>query len=1475
MARLAAERLDMGSQAVALYKRVLEEEPSSPSALDALEKQAERDKDFATVAEVLERRVAIATDDAARLVVLQKLGSIYSERLHDPAKAMTAWRRVLAVQPGHSKALRVLRDSYLAIGDYDGLSELYAQNKDWEGLVEVLSGAADKATDPELKIALSFRCAAIYVEQLRTPERAFRSYERVLSVRPDDARAAAALVPLYEKDEKWGRLPPLYVILLAQTLDVTERLGLCVRLAYVTGQQLQDRPAAFAWARRAYELAPDRDGALAAFEKSARSAGQWPGFVDALNERLASLESSVEGTRGSRRKKKKERANGELGRREQLRSLRGKLAEAYAREMGRVDEAVSTYRGLVEEDDADDDIVHTLDHLLRETDRRDDLRWLFDVRIERANTALKLDLLAEWAMLEEEAFGAPERAVTLHRRMLQIVPQHGGALRALARLLRAQGDAEGAVEVIAIDRDQREGAERAAREIEMAQLLLSPLAKHAEAVAACERALALSPNDPRAVEVVEQLLSVATTRARAAAILEQAYDQTGAARKQVDVLEVMVATSASRDDRMALYSRLADVHEGKLDDVVAAFDVVARAAGEFSTELALWDRLSGLSARTGRAQDFVDAIVSVLPPEGETGFSEHVEGDHAERAATLFDEKLGDVDRARPYLERILSKQPNNERAFQRLRQILTTREQWAELATLYERVVAATADAHRRAELLSEVALVAEEITDDRPRAIAYYERILEIEPVHERALRALESLYASEGHWDRLARLHERRLQGATGEERLDLEQRLGTLLFTKLGDAAGALSYLEHVLRERPSSTEARRLVEKILEVPELRSQAAIVLEAVYTERDEVADLVRVLEIHLEFATGLDERRDLLRRVAELRDERLRDDAGALEAFARLLPLDPDDARARQRTLEVARRTNALERASAVLTATAAAASAPVPRADILMDLAKLCENQLGDVARADAVYRQVLTLAPDDASIVLPACRALERIYASAGDNRQLCDMLRMQVHLEDDAAARRELRGRIGELCETVLDDPSGAIDAWRARLDDDPADAQALSALDRLYERTQRWRELVDVMRARERLIDDKAARRTLLVRIATTLAEKLADTDQAIAAYRAVVDDFGADRASLSSLASLYEIADRWSDLAEALETHLGLAESSADKLAILTRRGVVRQKRLSDFPAAIEAYRQALVLEPSDAASRAALEGMLEDASARREAAAILKPLYETDGLHQKLLRVLEIEAAHADSPQDKLATIAQAAGVAEGPLNDPALALSYTAKGLLEALEEPDLAGWIQRAERLASSTGKYAELVELLRSVSDQIQDGDLRLAVTLRIAARAQRPLADSALDLDFYARALDLRGDDRRALVALESLYERTGEYAALLVVVKRRADAAENEAERKELLFKQARLCDDKMADPRAAISVYEQILDVGLDAEAIRALERLYAGAERWGEFDGPVRAADCGTGCVQRATGGAAPCPRHSPRNTHWRD
>ena len=1420
MARIASDRIDRGADATKLYKLILAEDPDDAGALDALEKQAERDKDFATVAEVLERRVEVADDPNVRLTLLQKLGSVYADRLQDHASALRVWRRVLDLSPGHVKALRILRESYLAMNDFAGLTELYGAANDWEGLVEVLSSTADRTNDTQAKIELSYRCAEVYEEKLGQPERAFRSYERVLAVKPDDKRAASALVPLYEADEKWARLPALYEVLLQHTKDEAEQRGLYEKLADVTGNRLADKASAFRYARKAFELAPSEPKAIAELEKWARSSGEWAGLAEAIQERLQKANTSSEETR----------------------QLRMRLAEVSAVHAGRTEDAIQAYRDLIEANPEDEVAIAGLDRLLRTSpDKRDDLRWLFRLRVDRAEGKTAAPLLAEWALLEEEAFAAQDKATELYEELLSIDPDHVGALRALSRLLLAQGQPERAAEMIQRERDLDGGENRIARELDLARLYLGPLRKPREALAAARRVLEAVPHDQQAISVVEELLPMAETRKDASILLEQAYASSQQWSKQGDVLAVLIATAPSKQDRLGLHLRLAEVKQ-KMGDVAGAFDVIARAAQDNPAELELWDQLSVLANKTHQTQRFLDAIAQAVPETGETGLPVEVELDLAERAATLYDENLGEIDRATPYLERILARDPGRESAFVRLKQILTTRERWKDLEALYERTLAATSDPSRRADFLTEVALIAEEITGDTNKAIHYYERILEIEPGNDQAIFALDKLYQSHERWQNLADLLKRRVELAGSTQGTAVKLRLGTLLFHRIGDPKSALDYLEEVVLADSSIREAREMVEKCLTHPDLRQRAAIILEGVYAEREETRDLVRVLEVRLEFVTDDVEKRELLRRIAELRDERLTDDKGSFEVYAKLLPLSPGDVEARTRYLEIAARLDRLNDAADVLLIAAKNADSPQPRAEILGDVAKLFEDT-DQIDRAESVYRQVLDLAPDDPSIALPATRSLERIYTGRGKHKELAEVLKAQVKLEENADVRRELQARLGTVSEEVLGDDAAAIAAWKARLEDDPGDQQALAALDRLYQRAGDHRNLVEILRTREQQADDAETRKTLMTRAAQTL-EQLGDVDEAILAYRAVLDDFGADRNVLAHLAALYEKGERWRDLTETLETDLALAPDN-DRVALLTRIGDVKRTKLEEIVDAIEAYRQALTIDPSATGAREALEALLEHEGARLEAAEILRPLYESTGEDAKLLKVLDIQIENEGSLDGRLELLARAATVCEGTLNDHARAFAYTSRGLKEAAPEPMLDAWIERAERLTSRSGQNAELVELYRGVVPEILDEEKQVGVILRIAELARGRLNDAALAKEYFQKALELRPDDARALEALEALeglYEEAGEHEHLLEVLKRRADLAASDDEKRIILYKEAKIEGDDLQDRSRAIATYEQILDLGFDATArgaIEALEHLYAAEKRWDDL------------------------------------
>ena len=231
------------------------------------------------------------------------------------------------------------------------------------------------------------------------------------------------------------------------------------------------------------------------------------------------------------------------------------------------------------------------------------------------------------------------------------------------------------------------------------------------------------------------------------------------------------------------------------------------------------------------------------------------------------------------------------------------------------------------------------------------------------------------------------------------------------------------------------------------------------------------------------------------------------------------------------------------------------APLPRAEILMDVGAPLR---GAHARRLAGRGG---LSPD------PRAGPRRRGHRAAGVPRARGDLhgLGRQPPPGGGAAgcrsrwkttprAKRELRGRLADLCETVIDDPKGAIDAWRARLDDDAGDTQALSALDRLYDKTGSWRELVDVLRARERAADDRATRGA-----SCSFARRgpwPTSSPGCARGHPGGVPGGGrtisaaTERRSARSATCSTEIVDRWQDLADTLEADLALADSAADKL-------------------------------------------------------------------------------------------------------------------------------------------------------------------------------------------------------------------------------------------------------------------------------------------------------------------------------------
>ncbi|MCB9626668.1 MAG: tetratricopeptide repeat protein [Sandaracinaceae bacterium] len=1421
LAQIAGERLHKHADAIALWKEVLAEAPDTPGALDALEKLAEREKDWDSLADVLERRIDEAADDAERIKLLQKLGPIHSDHRGDPAGAARAWQRVLVIEPKNGRALRTLREAFIGARDWAGLESLYAEANDWEGLVEVLGNAADRTDDVELKKELSFRAAHLYENQIGEPHRAFRNYERVLSVDSENVQAATALAPIYEKEEKWPRLVGL-LELLARNSDTSadggaERLSLLERLRILCLTQLGDTAAAFRHAAEAYRLAPADADTRTAVAETAERAGAYAPLLELYRERVAAPDIDA----------------GEKT------ELRRRIASVAGEKLGATGEAIVELKQILAEDPRDVEALDVLGRLYRVEGKSAELRELYDHRLAHTEApSERWVLLTEVAELEEHLLEQPDAAAARYRAILEIDPMDADSLRALDRLASAAGRWE---EVSAMLERRRELAEAGSSEagqlaLRHADVLRTFLARPAEAVEAYAVALKADPGNEACVRGLEALLEAddGTLALRLGRVLEPAYTRKGEFKKVNDILERRLAAATDEEEIRTLRLRLAELAATELGDADGAYRALEAAFLDRPSDVELWDRLAGAAEQAGKHEELAVAYSTAIEAGG-LGNMDVL--DLSRRTADLYEIVLNRPDSAEPFHKRVLSDDPVNERSFVALKELYTNRERWDDLQALYRNRIAETIDAEQKRELLLQVCFLFEELLEDFPKAIQYYQEVLELTPDHAPTRKALDRLYRKTDRYRDLAALRREDLDRASGAERIDITFELGEIAETRLDQPVQAVDYYEQVLLDAPTHMRAQEALERLMTEPSQRQRVASILEPLYSEQGAYPQLVRALEVQLEDVRDAGARVALLTRIGEVNEERLQDVDRAFGAYARAVEADPSERGIREVLARLATIRDAQRERAAVLERAIESVNEPYLSGELLLEVARLWDEEEGDPANAERAYQRLIAVDPENPDNVIPASQALERIHLGAENYGALADDLRRQIRFEHDVEQRGGLLVRLAELLETTLNDRRGAIDAHREQLENAPDDVNALRALERLYETESQWQNLVGVLQNRDALTDDPDEQRVIARRVGEVYALRLGDLDNAIVAYNDVLGRFGADAAAYDALVKLYTETEKWDDLLEVREQQLELVSEPADMAELRFAAAELMRLRTQQVDRAIEAYGEVLATVPGHAGAINALEEIVTDPDghARVEAARVLVPHYQANALYAELINGLEV-VAESDDPVERLEALRQAAEVAEIGVSDTTQAFGLMGRAVRAGVAEDDLGAMVSDYGRLAEKSEQWAPYVATLRDVAPDIMDGDLQVNVMMTIAAAARDRLADIDMARLYYRRVLEQRPDYGAALDALQVLQAEAGDYVALLETLRRKTEVAETPTERVALLLEQARISEEALEDVRSAIDALEAVvLEDERHAEAYAKLESLYARADR----------------------------------------
>ena len=1429
LAKIAGERLQKNADAIALWREVIEDDEGTPGALDALEKLAEREKDYVTVADVLERRVLRAADVQEQIKILQRLGSLYTEQHNDSERAAAAWKRVLEIEPKNGRAVRTLREMYLGVQDFNALEDLYVELKDWEGLVDVLGTAADKSTDVATKLRLSFRAAEIFEIEIGEPARAVRAYERVLAADPKNIQAAKSLVAIYEREPKWSKLAPLYELLWTTFNEEATDPGQDEKVALASrAQQLafeaRDDKNAMRYAVAAFELDPTAPELRDALELVATKSNQAKALVDVYRNRLLALDApSDEGL-----------------------WLRRRIANLALEKLRADDIAIEQLRAVVEIEPNDTDATSTLERLFRNAGRNEDQRSLYVHRIEYAQSdSEKWMLLGELAKLEEDKLNDATSAAARYRAMLEIEPSDADTMLAIERLAKARNDFREVAEMVERRREgTTDGAARETLTMALANLYITHLNESERGMDALADILSENPTHTAAIQALEALPRTVPAQAeRIEELLESSYIATSNYRELLKLLDTRRARATDAGDKREIQLRMADIYADQLNDEEGAYRTLESLFFDAPGDIDIVERLERTAERAKKQEALALAYATVIDASADS-LDSNDSLELSRRATRLYTDVLGKAELAEPLLHRILAVDPLDDAAYGQLKELFTNAERWQDLQKLYAARIEQTTDESQRLELLMQVCFLFEEILDDAVQAIQSYERVVELAPDAESARRALERLYRREKHFDKLAAMLANEAEGLSGAERSERLLTLAKVLERDLNNRARAVDELEAALSETPSHEAVQDALHRLMANVELRARIATLLEPVYESDGKWARLAEVLEVLLNEAADVADQMSLLQRIAEIHEVRLSDSASALRALARAVAIDPADTHVREELARIAVAREAFgEHAAALEVAVSNAANADV-KGEVLFELATLVDQQLQSAERAEKLFSELIRVDAGHHEHVLAASRALERIHLGAQNYAGLAVDLRLQIEHETTDTARRDLRAKLAHVLENELQRIEEAIAVHRDALESDGSDLDAMMALERLFSQEEKWPELADMLQSHFEIATNDDERRSLQMRLAEIADEKLHDRSRAIDAYEVLRNAFGADAAVLAALVRLYEAAEKWEELLETLGATLDLLASegaSADARAkVRAHAGDILRTRTTSIDAAVEAYKDVLDLVPDH---KGAIDALLAVAlnvewPERFEAArAVLGPL-TAQQQSRDLLRALEV-LSHSDDNDEVQRVLRRGAEVAENDLKDPNVAFAWLARAVRSGMSEPDIELLIAEAERVATMRASHAEMLSLLRDIVGEIGDEEIRLGVLSKMATIARESLHDNAAARSFLEQIIESRPDDRTHLNDLAEVVEALGDKKALAEILSQKIALADDPGERMHLAVRQGELFENALGEADRALESYESALQEGTSDAAYRGMERLLKKAERHEEL------------------------------------
>jgi tetratricopeptide (TPR) repeat protein len=909
--KLYAVELDDKTQALVAYTEAFCQDPKQASYATEVERLA--GSNHAAWSEALElcvQSTAGAMPVEMKNLLWVRMARWYADRVNRPDLALPCYAEVLSKDGANDAAL-------------EGTAAIYRAANRWSELGSVLLARADVTTRPALARDLRAEAAGILERELGQVPSARDLYERIFAEDPSHESTGDALTRIYESTGD----PQSALKVLERRANAVRgepRHTLLCRAAELFEGPLMDLSEAI----RRYEAVlaeePGHHGALRGLDRAHTTTGDF-------DELLAFLERQL-GLATTPRQKA---------------ALWERMAEVYATEFLDHERAREAWEQVLEYDPRRLQAFAALPKHYKALERWEELAELYQRQLRIiSDREQRIAIGLELGSVLSARLEATERASSAYEGVLEIQPEHAGALEALAKLRASTGDASRALEALeALAANAATPAAKAEQYCRAARLLEERGEMHG-AIERYKLALDAVPND------------TSTSKA-----LRAAYVACGDAKAAVELVDKEIAETEGARARAKLLGEKARLCWERLGDEPAAEAAARLTISEDPTNL---DALTVLGDIAFNAARFLEAAkqyeqVSNRLNALETTEAARVVGRHAEALA-----KSGSADKAVEKAEWLVSLSPDDRAALRVAADLIFEHGEPGRAYELYKELAGARDDLSDR-----DVAAVMYGLGESARRMRRFdtargpLEEAILRDPTSPLAYRALARVFEAKERWSDVVAVLYRQLDVLSGKERVALLIEIGDLVSAKLHDADYAAKMFLAALYENPDD---RNILMKLMRL--------------YGEAEDWGHLLQVIRKLAELVEDPKQKAKYLKTAGEIAAKQLRDNDLAIRLLDRAVELDPSSEGAIEEALYQHRAYGNAQEIKQLLKHRIALALAKNDTPKMLAsmtELANLYLDYFSDVRQAVAVCEEMQQIAPSPERTEL-----LAKLYASRPD-----------------------------------------------------------------------------------------------------------------------------------------------------------------------------------------------------------------------------------------------------------------------------------------------------------------------------------------------------------------------------------------------------------------------------------------------------------------------------------------------------------